>query len=176
MGAAVDAAEIIARLAEPAEDRRPLMRTLRDDAPAEALLEAFTLAEAPFTRHLLADLLGFRAVVAAAEPLAAALDDPDEGVRAAAADALGKVFLTDEPPPADVAVRVGAAMLARFESEPSAPVRHTLASAVGAARYEPAIPALRAARESDDRSLAYSAGWGLHWLEGTPPPQLPGTR
>ena len=31
-------------------------------------------------------------------------------------------FLTDEPPPADVAVRVGAAMLARFESEPSAAV------------------------------------------------------
>jgi HEAT repeat protein len=95
-------------------------------------------------------------------------------VRAAAADALGKVFMADEPPRAEVARRVGAAMLARFEAEPSAAVRHTLASAVGAARYEPAIPALRAALESDDRSLAYSAGWGLHWLEGTRPPPLPG--
>jgi hypothetical protein len=84
------------------------------------------------------------------------------------------VFMADEPPAADVAQRVGAAMLARFESEPSAAVRRTLASAVGAARYEPAIPALRGALESDDRSLAYSAGWGLHWLEGTPAPSLPG--
>jgi HEAT repeat protein len=174
VGAAVDAAEIIARLEEPTEERRPVMRDLRENAPDEALLAALAAAERPLTRQLLADLLGFRAVAAAAEPLATALDDPDEGVRAAAADALGKVFMADEPPRAEVARRVGAAMLARFEAEPSAAVRHTLASAVGAARYEPAIPALRAALESDDRSLAYSAGWGLHWLEGTRPPPLPG--
>ena len=147
------------------------MWDLRENAPEDALLGAFAAAERPHTRRLLADLLGFRAVTAAAEALAAALYDPDEGVRASAADALGKLFMADEPPPAD---RVGAVMLARFESDPSAAVRRTLASAVGAARYEPAIPALRAARDSDDRSLAYAAGWGLHWLEGTPPPALPG--
>jgi HEAT repeat protein len=175
VGAAVDAAEIIARLEEPTEDRRPLMHTLREQAPTGALTAALAAADSAFTRQLLADLLGERGDPAAAEPLAAALDDPDEGVRASAADALGKVFTAGEPPPADVADRVGAAMLARFEAEPSAAVPHMLASAVGAARYEPAIPALRAARESDDRSLAYSAGWGLHWLEGTPPPQLPRT-
>jgi HEAT repeat protein len=172
--AAVDAAEIIARLEEPTEDRRPLMGALRDQAPAVALMDALAVAGSPLTRQLLADLLGDRGDPAAAEVLAAALDDPDEGVRAAAADALGKLFMADEPPPADVAAHVGAAMLARFEAEPSATVRRTLASAVGAARYEPAIPALRAALEGDDRSLAYSAGWGLHWLEGVPPPALPG--
>lgn len=173
MGAAVDAAEVIARLEEPTADGRAVMWDLRENAPDETLLAAFAAAERPLTRQLLADLLGFRAIVAAAEPLAAALDDPDEGIRAAAADALGKVFMADEPPAGDVARSVGAAMLAHFEAEPSAAVRRTLASAVGAARYEPAIPVLRAALESDDRSLAYSAGWGLHWLEGTPPPSLP---
>jgi HEAT repeat protein len=173
VSAAVDAAEIVARLEEPAPDGRAVMWDLRENAPDEALLAAFAAAERPHTRRLLADLLGFRAVTAAAAPLAAALDDPDEGVRAAAADALGKVFMADEPPGSEVARRVGAAMLARFEAEPSAAVRRTLASAVGAARYEPAIPALRAALDGDDRSLAYSAGWGLHWLEGTPPPELP---
>ena len=173
MGAAVDAAEIIARLEEPAEDRRPLMGALREQAPTGGLVEALAAAREPFARQLLADLLGDRGDAAAAEPLAAALEDPDEGVRASAADALGKVFMADEPPGPEVAQRVGAAMLARLEADPSAAVRRTLASAVGAARYEPAIPALRAALESDDRSLAYSAGWGLHWLEGTPPPQLP---
>jgi HEAT repeat protein len=173
VGAAVDAAQIIARLEEPTEEGWAVMWDLRENAPDEALLAAFAAAERPHTRQLLADLLGFRAVVAAAEPLAAALDDPDDGVRAAAADALGKVFMADEPPPPDVADRVGAAMLARFEAEPAASVRRTLASAVGAARYQPAIPALRAALKSDDRSLAYTAGWGLHWLEGTPPPSLP---
>jgi len=170
---AVDAAEIIARLEEPTEDRRPLMGALRDQAATEALVGALAAADSPFTRRLLADLLGERGDADAAEPLAAALDDPDDGVRASAADALGKVFMAEEPPGPEVAQRVGGAMLARFEAEPSASVRRMLASAVGAARYEPAIPALRAARDGDDRSLAYSAGWGLHWLEGTPPPELP---
>jgi HEAT repeat protein len=170
VSAAVDAAEVIARLEEPTEDRRPLMRELREELPTATLIEALAAATAPFTRQLLADLLGDRGDPAATEPLAAALDDPAEAVRAAAADALGKLFMGDDPPPPD---RVGAAMLARFESDPSAVVRRTLASAVGAAHYEPAIPALRAALESEDRSLAYAAGWGLHWLEGRPPPELP---
>jgi HEAT repeat protein len=173
VGAAVDPAEIVARLEQPKEDRRPLMRELREQAPTDALVDALAAAGSPFTRQLLADLLGERADATGAEPLAAALEDPDEGVRASAADALGKVFMADEPPGPEVAQRVGAAMLARFEAEPSAAVRRTLASAVGAAGYEPAIPALRAALASDDRSLAYAAGWGLHWLEGTPPPKLP---
>jgi HEAT repeat protein len=173
VGAAVDPAEIVMRLEAPTEDRRPLMRELQEQAPTGALVGALGAAGSPLTRQLLADLLGERGDAAAAEPLAGALDDPDEGVRAAAADALGKIFMADEPPDPEVAQRVGAAMLARFEAEPSAAVRRTLASAVGAARYEPAIPALRAARASEDRSLAYAAGWGLHWLEGTPPPKLP---
>jgi HEAT repeat protein len=173
VGAAVDPAEIVAKLQAPTEDRRPLMRELRERAPTGALVGALADAGSPFTRQLLADLLGERGDAVAAEPLAAALGDPDEGVRAAAADALGKVFMADEPPGPEVAQRVGGAMLDRFETEPSAAVRRTLASAVGAARYEPAIPALRAALRSDDRSLAYAAGWGLHWLEGTPPPKLP---
>jgi HEAT repeat protein len=161
--------DVVDLLERPTEDGRGLMGRLELEAPTPVLSGALSRARKPMTRQLLADLLGFRGDPAAAEPLAGLLDDPDEGVRASAADALGKVLLADPPPP-DVAERVGAAMLARYEVEPSPAVYRTLASALGAARYRPALAALRAALESDDPSLARMAAWGLHWLEGTPPP------
>lgn len=162
--------DVVEALERPSDDGWSLMGQLLDDAPTEVLVGALGRAAAANTRRALADLLGFRGDASAAEPLAGLLDDPDEAVRAAAADALGKVFMADPPPPPDVARRVGAAMLSRFEAEQSMPVLTTLASALGATGYEPALPALRAARESGEPSLARQAAWGLHWLEGTPPP------
>ena len=83
--------------------------------------------------------------------------------------------MAKQSPGADVAQRVGAAMLARYESRAEARPCTGRSPRRSAPRgIDPAIPALRAALGSDDRSLAYSAGWGLHWLEGTPPPSLPG--
>jgi HEAT repeat protein len=162
--------EVVEALKRPTDDGWSLMGQLLADAPTEVLVDALARAADASTRRALADLLGFRGDASGAEPLAGLLDDPDDAVRAAAADALGKVFMADPPPPPDVARRVGAAMLTRFEAEQSLPVLTTLASALGATRYEPALPALRAARESGERSLARQAAWGLHWLEGTPPP------
>ena len=166
----VSAQEIVELLERPVEDGRALTGRLLAGAPTAVLAEALERARDPSTRRVLADLLGFRADAAALDPLLAALDDPDPHVRAAVADALGKVAMADPPPPASALHRAGAAMLAGFESEPSPAVRRTLASAVGAARYLPALPVLRRALASDDPSLVFSARWGLHWLEGTPPP------
>jgi HEAT repeat protein len=169
-GPALSSDDVLDALGRPSADGWALMDQLLEDASTGALVDALGRAGDTSTRRALADLLGFRGDASAAEPLADLLDDPDEGVRASAADALGKVFMADPPPPPDAARRVGAAMLARFEAEQSLPVLTTLASALGASRYEPALPALRAARESGERSLARQAAWGLHWLEGTPPP------
>jgi HEAT repeat protein len=162
--------DVVDVLERPTADGRGVMDQLFLEAPTGVLLEALGRASVANTRRALADLLGYRGDPVAAEPLAELIDDPDEGVRAAAADSLGKLFVADPPPPPDVGRRVGAAMLARFEVEQSMPVLTTLASALGATRYRPAVPALRAARESGEPVLARQAAWGLHWLEGTPPP------
>jgi HEAT repeat protein len=156
----MDTAEVIAALEAPSADRRPLMRELEEDAPHVALAGALA-AEVPLTRQLAADILGRRAEIESAAALLAAIRDPDPGVRASAADALGKVMLAHGPYSAPGA---GPALLAAYDDEDHAGVRHMLAAALGAARHREAIPLLRAAAGSDDRGLALAAQWALEQM------------
>jgi HEAT repeat protein len=151
--------EIIAALEAPTDDRRPLMASLREDAPPEALASALAAASEPHTRQLLADLLGFQAAPAGAGALIGALPDPEPRVRASAADALGKVFLAH--PDAPGRESAGAALLSRWQAETEPSVRHLLAAALGATRCEQALPALREAERDPDPGLRDAAGWAL---------------
>ena len=152
-------AEIIAALEAPTEDRRALMWSLREDAPADALAAALAAAEEPDTRQLLADLLGFQAAPEGVPALIAALGDARSAVRSSAADALGKVFLSH--PDAPGRDEAGAALLERWRAEERTPVRQMLAAALGATRHEPALGVLRAAAEDADPGLRDSARWAL---------------
>jgi HEAT repeat protein len=158
MLAPMDAAEVIAALETPTDDRRPVMDRLEAEAPAEALIGALT-AEVPLTRQLAADLLGRRAHAEAADALLESLADAEPGVRASAADALGKVLLTHGPRPA-----TGPLLLAAYDRETDPEVRHMLAAALGASGHREAIPLLRAAAASEDRGLAHAARWALEQL------------
>jgi HEAT repeat protein len=151
--------EIIAALEAPTDDRRPVMWSLRQDAPAEALAAALAAAETPDTRQLLADLLGFRAAPEGVAALVAALGDAQPGVRSSAADALGKVFLAH--PDAPRREEAGAALLERWRVEAHTPVKHMLAAALGATRHEPALGILREAAEDADAGVRDSARWAL---------------
>jgi len=156
----MDTAELIAALGAPTADRRALIKQLEHDAPSDALAGALT-AEVPLTRQLAADILGRRAEAESAGALMAAIRDPDAGVRAAAADALGKIMLTHGPASAPGA---GPALLAAYAAEPDAGTRHMLIAALGAAGHREAIPLLRAAAASEDRGLALAAQWALEQL------------
>ena len=157
----MDAADVIAALDAPTEDRRELVRRLEEEAPATAMIGALTTAPRPLTRQLAADILGRRADPEAATALIAALRDQDAGVRASAADALGKVMLAHGPTSAPDA---GPALLAAYGAEHDAGVRHMLIAALGAAGHREAIPLVRAAATSDDRGLALAARWALERL------------
>src|SRR4051812_28823430 len=126
--APMDAREIIARLGEPADDEQAVLDDVRQRAPAEALAEALARAHDPWTRMLVADLLGQRAEPSALEPLTAALNDTDHQVRWAAADALRTLLLAGAP-----AGQAGEALLARYEAEDSPEAQRALVSALGAA-------------------------------------------
>jgi HEAT repeat protein len=161
LSSSMDTAEVIAALDAPSEDRRALFRQVEENAPGAAIAGALGTAERPLTRQLAADMLGRRAEAESAGALLAALADPVAGVRASAADALGKVMLTHGPASAPGA---GPALLAAYDAEEDAGVRHMLAAALGAARHREAIPLLRAAAASDDRGLALAAQWALEQL------------
>jgi HEAT repeat protein len=131
------------------------MAELRETAPPHELAHALDVAANPHTRQLLADLLA--GSVDGVPALAAALDDPVRGVRASAADSLGKVFLAHPAAPGREAA--GAALLARWHREPEASVKQMLAAALGATRYEPAREVLEAATR--DAALRDPAAWAL---------------
>ncbi len=85
--------EVIAALEAPTDDRRRVMWSLREDAPAEALAAALAAAEEPNTRRLLADLLGFQAApegIPALPVLREAAEDEDAGLRDSARWALDR--------------------------------------------------------------------------------------
>src|SRR4051812_20158657 len=161
--APMDAREIIARLEEPTDDEEAVLADVRERAPAESLAEALARAEDPWTRMLVADLLGQRAEPSALEPLTAALDDADHQVRWAAADALRTLLVAGAPPG-----RSGEALLARYEAEDSPEVQRALASALGAARHAAAATPLRSALDSEDPALVFVARQALHRIDGSP--------
>ena len=157
--------EIISALQAPAEDRRPTMWAIEEDERPEDIAAALTTAEDPHTRQLLADLLGFQAAPTGVEALIAALSDEHGRVRSAAADALGKVFMSHPDLPEREAA--GAALLARAGVEPEVTTRTVLLTALGTTRHEPGRATLQSALEDPDERIQKSARWALeHYPNG----------
>jgi HEAT repeat protein len=154
----MNAAEIIQILEEPTKNRWPAIDRIIDEANVSEVIAALQQSTTPLTRRILSDILGFRAEVGlpdtkrATPALVEALHDPNQSVRNSAADALGKI--------ADPAA--GPALLEQYHKEKEgSPVRHMLASALGAPQYTPAIPTLIQALSSSDDMLRRAATWGL---------------
>jgi HEAT repeat protein len=162
-GRRLDPAAVIAALEEPTPDRRPTMTHLEAHASPRALAGALAIAVLPFTRQLIADLLGRQADPAGAAALLSALADRNPRVRSSAADALGKIMRSHGPASVPGA---GPALLAAYTAEDSAGARHMLAAALGAAGERAAIPLLEAAAASEDPGLARSVSWALAQIEG----------
>jgi hypothetical protein len=134
---------VIAALEEPTPDRRPTMTRLEAHASPRALAGALAIAVLPFTRQLIADLLGRQADPAGAAALLSALADRNPRVRSSAADALGKIMLSHGPASVPGA---GPALLAAYTAEDSAGARHMLAAAFGRRRRARRHPAARSRR------------------------------
>lgn len=152
----MDAKQIIQLLEAPTDDRRPIFQKVKEGAPVAALIEALRLATTPLTRQLLADILGYREEKAAVPVLINALQDSSPEVRNSAADALSKI---EDP-------RAGEALMTQYIQEDD-DIRQTLAIALGAVGYRPAIPYLIQALSSPSQMLRICAAWGLRSLHAT---------
>jgi HEAT repeat protein len=146
----------IVRLLEmPFEDTRPLKRQLANEVPTPTLILAFEEATRPRTRWLLCDVLGMQRDALALPILLASLEDESTTLRAIAAEALGRLGVSE----------AGPALLARF-SDPNEDVgvRRAAGSALGAVGHRPAVAALAAALSDDDAGLRASAALSLGLL------------
>lgn len=146
---------ILELLDRPVEDRPFVQFRLRDQAPMAALVGALEATDSPDHVLVLANVVGmrFRKAKSAATALVGFLQHPNEEVRYAVADALGKL-------------RVGAAgkaMLEALPSEESPAVRAMLLSGVhGAAGLRDGFDELvRGLADDDNWRVRQGAAWGL---------------
>jgi HEAT repeat protein len=151
----LNAAEILRLLAEPSETF--LQIRLRKQASIREMCRALAQTTDAHSRQVLCDVLGFRHAKSAVSLLIECLDDSSTGVRASAADALGKI---GDP-------RAGGPLMRQFEAENALPVRRTLACVLGAVGYQPAIPHLIQCLENPDASLRGCAAWALGILRAS---------
>lgn len=150
------AREIIALLEEPTENRIPIKLLLSEQASSSALLQALQQADNALTKQTLVDIIGERLMQEAVPLLIELLDHDSIGLRASVADALGKI---KDP-------SSGPALLAHLHQEtPLSPVKHLLASALGATGYREAIPTLISALEDPDPVLRGCSAWSLGALK-----------
>ncbi len=143
---------IIKLLEEPTEHGYPIKKRITEEALGTEITKALRQANNPLTKQVLCDIAGDRFERSSVPTLILYLRDPSLGVRASSADALGKIG----------DVQAGPALLERFaDAEVERDVLTTIASALGAVDYRPAIPLLTQALKDQEGTLRGCAAWGL---------------
>lgn len=149
----LDAKQIVDLLTQPCDDRRQSVRRLYK-SDASSLIDALTLTRNTHARQILCDVLGFRHERTAVPVLVEMLRDASAGVRASAADALGKIR--------DRAAGPALETLLRTDSDSG--VRTMCAAALGAVRHVDAIPLLIVSVKDPWIALRGCAAWSLGYL------------
>ena len=127
-------------------------RQITQNAAISEIITALQIAEDAHTRQILCDILGELRTREAVSVLLMCLDDVDIRVRSSAADSLAKIG----------DATAGPALFEHYlhiEKEP--PVKRMLAAALGAVKYESAIPSLIRDLTDMDGSLRGTAAWSL---------------
>jgi HEAT repeat protein len=148
----LDASEIIRILEEPTGQRNLAKKRITEEAAGHNIVTALQQTHNSLTQEILCDIVGDRFEQAAVPVLIQFLYQSSPSLRCSAADALGKIGDTE----------AGPALLERFsQEEQGSPVRHLLASALGAVNYRQAIPTLTNALRDPDPVLRGSIAWSL---------------
>lgn len=153
---ALTAERIKALLDSPVQDRPYIQFQLRDEAPIASLTEALRNATSPEHVVILANVIGmrFKHARSAIPALVERLRHPDEAVRYAVADSLGKLRATSS----------GDALLAALHDEEAPRVRAMLLAGIGAVGATKGMNQLCEALSGGDPNLRQAAAWGLGQL------------
>lgn len=150
--------QIVQRLEEPTPDRRPLLRTIQQQADIIEIVSALRLhPRAALTRAILCDMLGYRPDARSIPILVRTLRDRSARVRSAAADSLGKLALAGMTDPS-----VGPSVLAAYLKYRRPDGRpQIMLAAMGATKHVPALPVVVAALTSANPTTRQVAAWAL---------------
>jgi HEAT repeat protein len=146
------AAEVVDLLTAPAQNYIPIVKRIKRDAAVRELIGALQSSTADSrVSQILCDVLGARRAQRAVPILQQMLAHPDDGVRGAAAEALGKIGN----------VNAGAALAHRLSVEQRSGIRRALIVAIGAVHYLPAVAQLVDALADPDPLTRRMAAWAL---------------
>lgn len=165
------AEDIIARLQDEDvgnpddDDYIPVMDQLEAVVSGRETALALTMARNADTRQSLCDLLGRLRDPDGLDALLVALRDDSVKVRAAAADAIGKVFGYVSDPPLDRRDHTLEQLIERWRVEASDAVRSTLAQTLALLGDPVVRPLLEAALDAADYRVRGQARWGLGYLD-----------
>ncbi len=144
--------EILRRLDEPTDDRRPLKYNIQRYASIKEIIRALRISQKEITSRILCEILGIRRAKSAVPVLVECLDDPSPSVKEVAAEALGRIGST----------KAGEELLNHFDEDPTYP---WFAIALGAIGYRPAIPSLINALSSPFAIVRGGSAWALGELK-----------
>jgi HEAT repeat protein len=137
---------------------------IRCEASIREIIRALQTAPTPQVRYTLMYVLSWRGAKSTIPVILPYLNDRSSRVRGAAADALYRLALIHFGKVSDL--HIGAALLERFEGkERTTSTYSTLALALGAVQYRPAIPALIRALTSADEGKRRCAAIALSNLQ-----------
>lgn len=159
-----DAAQIIAALTEPVGDRRTMMRQMSSTCRAASVAGAIQSSGEPETQVLLANVLGEMRSADGIDSLLICLRATSSSLRAAAADALGKVFGYVPDPPASRRSGVCEALKAQVLEEGAPSAKSTMMQTLALVECPGAGDVLRGALNDPDARVRGQAKWGLEFL------------
>ncbi|HWH01987.1 MAG TPA: HEAT repeat domain-containing protein [Pilimelia sp.] len=160
----VRADEIIRLLEEQESSKIRSMDLVEQKASSLALRDAYFMARMPVTRQLICDLIGRQRDSTNLHTLLHALDDCLVGVRASAADAIGKIFGYVDRPPLDRREEVLARLMVAWHAEKSDDVRSTLVQTLALLGDARVVPLLRELLGDSSARIRTQARWGLRFL------------
>ena len=146
---------------DPAKHLYPRIVRLEREASVRELLRALETAPTPRSRHVILGVLGRRQAKSAVPTILGYLSNRSWRVRNEAADALKDIGDVDDP-------EVGHSLLERIDGkEQREGIRSTLALALAAVGYRPAIPALMRSLDSNNEVVRRCAASALNTLGAT---------
>jgi HEAT repeat protein len=147
-------------VSDPAKHFYARILRLERQASVRELLGALEIAPTPRSRYVILDVLGKRKAKSAVPTIVRYLSNRSWRVRNASADALMHICDTGD-------VEVGEALFERLDvKERKISLHSTLAVALGAVRYRPAVPALIRVLDSGDEVVRRCAAGALSDLGG----------
>lgn len=146
-------------------DVRPVMTRLTREISVFELCKAMKNSSDLELKVLVVDMLGHKGARSAAPVLSDLLGSVDEDIRYAAADAIGKIYMTRPARRPRWQRQIGRALVEAHEAATDDGERAMMLSALGAVKYRPSTALLMKNLDSENEDVRQAARWAIQEMD-----------